>query len=320
MAAFAALMFFIFTTTLVFGLSRRHATVQAQVDRRLGRATGAEVMDAAVASDGASALRSSRLSKSGDVARVLQGMHIARSLGDQLERSGWRLSVTELFAVMAVSGLFAGVLASSRGPLLMLPGAVLGALFPVLLVRMAVKRRKKKFVSQLVDALTLIANALKAGQGLLQAIDAAANQLKAPIADEFQHTLYDIRVGATPDDAFAALNRRMESDDLDIVITAIVVQRSTGGNLAEILENVSHTMRERIRIRGEIKTLTTQQQFSGYLVAGIPTALLFLFNLMNHAYVGPLFTTSIGHVMLGIAGGLQLFGLFMIRRIVNIEV
>jgi len=161
---------------------------------------------------------------------------------------------------------------------------------------------------------------LEAGISLLQAMDQVAGQLKPPISVELRRVLRDIRMGASPDDAYLALNERIKSSDLDLVVNAIIVQRSTGGNLAEILDKVAYIMRERIRIRGEIKTLTAQQQFSGYMLAGVPMFLLVVFRLLNPEYMAPMFDTTAGHVLLGIGGAGQFLAFFFVRKIVNIEV
>lgn len=316
MAVLAALTVFAAIMMLVMGLLQRRSIARVPLERRLARAAGLEIATSQPAASGP-ALRDSR---KGRLDRVLVGVRSIQELGQQIQRAGWRLSAGEFLMLAAFCGVLAGLIAWWRLPMLAIPAALLGGLLPLLALKFAVKRRRGKFSTQLVDALALIANAIKAGVGLMQAIDQAAGQLEAPIADEFRNTLRDIRLGATPDDAFAALNQRVGSDDLDIVLTAIIVQRTTGGNLAEILENVAATMRERIRIRGEIKTLTAQQQLSGYLVAGVPIALLGIFHVVSPNYVTPLFSTTAGHAMLAVGGVLQVIGFLVIRKIVNIEV
>ena len=317
MAGLAALSVFVAVVALMLGLTGRRKELQQVVDRRLGRASGVEV----ISSDDIQgvALKGSRFGKGG-AARTLASIRSMQQLGELIERAGWKLSVPEFLATCGAAAIvcfFVGQVLLSQVAIII----GLGGLFvPYLLLRLAVKRRRGKFVSQLVDALTMMANALKAGVGLMQALDQVATQMKAPLADEFRHLLRDVRIGASPDEAFDALNQRMQSEDLDIVITGILVQRTTGGNLSEMLENVAHVMRERIRIKGEIKTLTVQQQLSGYLVGGLPILLLIGFNFMNHDYLVPLFTTSLGHMMLAAGGTMQLIGFFLIRKIVNIKV
>lgn len=317
MAGLAAITVFVAVVALVLGLTGRRKELQEVVDRRLGRASGVEVVSGAELQG--VALRGSRFGKGG-AAKALAGIRSMQQLGELIERAGWRLSVTEFLAIsgtVAIVFFFVGQMLLSAFALIL---GLVGLFVPYVLLRFAVKRRKDRFVKQLVDALTMMANALKAGVGLMQAMDQVATQLKPPISDEFRHLLRDVRIGASPDEAFDALNQRLKSEDLDIVITGILVQRTTGGNLAEMLESVAHVMRERIRIKGEIKTLTAQQQLSGYLVGGLPILLLIGFNFMNHRYVLPLFTTSIGHIMLAAGGTFQLIGFVLIRKIVNIKV
>jgi tight adherence protein B len=174
--------------------------------------------------------------------------------------------------------------------------------------------------SQLPDALSLLANSLKAGFGLMQALDLASRELSHPLSTELRRALTDINVGLSSDQALIAMAKRSGSEDLDIVITAMLVQQSTGGNLAEILESVAHTMRERIRIRGEIKTLTTQQVFTGFIIGSLPIAIGLLISVINPSYIEPLFTKTVGHVMLAGAGVLEFFGIMLIKKILAIEV
>jgi tight adherence protein B len=319
MIALATLLVAASVASLVYAFAGRGTHAQVAVDSRLRLASGKQQAVATV--DDGPALRGSRMSRSAGLSRSLEGVRSLQVIGGLIERSGWRLSVVEFLAVTAVSAVLTAVIASSFvSPTLLLPGGAVGIIMSFFFLRRAVKKRRDKFVTQLIDALTLMANALKAGVGLMQAIDQAADQMKAPLSVEFKRTLRDVQLGATPDDAFTALNDRIRSGDLDIVLTAIIVQRSTGGNLAEILDTTGTTMRDRTKLLGEVKTLTSQQQLSGYLVGCMPIALLVVFSLMNHAYVAPLFTLPMGHVFLGVGGTLEVLGFLIIRKIVSIEV
>ncbi|HLZ68788.1 MAG TPA: type II secretion system F family protein [Dehalococcoidia bacterium] len=266
------------------------------------------------------ALRKSRFGVSGPFTRLLSRAASMQWLAEQLERAAWRLTVTEFLMITVVSGMAFALLGSAFSRLLALPLGLLGLYLPLFVLRIAVSRRRKKFVKQLVEMLPLVANALKAGVALMQALNHASEQLKPPMSDELRRVIREVQLGATPELAFSALNERMNDRDLDIVVSAILIQRGTGGNLAEILDSVAHTMRERIRIRGEIKTLTTQQQFSGYILALLPAGLLAALTAINHTYMAPLFTTTGGRITLIVCGAAQLLGFFIIRNIVNIEV
>jgi tight adherence protein B len=197
---------------------------------------------------------------------------------------------------------------------------VVGFLAPAFFVRFRSRKRLNKLESQLEEALTLTANSLKAGFGLLQSLELAAQQLKHPIATELRRTLHDINIGSSTEDALLALSERASSYDLDIVVTAILIQRSVGGNLAEILDTVAHTMRERARIRGHVKAMTSQQRLTGYILGAMPVAVMGLLFLIASEYMTPLFTTLAGQVMLVGAGIMEFIGVLLIRRILAIEV
>jgi tight adherence protein B len=177
-----------------------------------------------------------------------------------------------------------------------------------------------KLENQLEETLTLTSNSLKAGFGLLQSLDLAAQQLEPPIAAELKRTLHDINVGSSTEDALLALDDRAGSYDLDIVITAILIQRSVGGNLAEILQTVAHTMRERARIRGHIRAVTSQQRMTGYILGVLPIAIMGILFLIANDYMMPLFTTIAGQVLLVGAGIMEFLGILLIRKILAIEV
>jgi tight adherence protein B len=191
---------------------------------------------------------------------------------------------------------------------------------PLLVLRRAMKKRIAAIEGQLEEALTLISNALKAGFGLMQAIDQAARQLKPPVADELRQLVRDTHIGASVDQAVLDLGQRVGSYDLEIVVTAILIQRNVGGNLSEILDNVAHTIRERNRIRREIKTLTAEMRASGVVIALIPPAMAVLLFLLNREYMMVLFTEPLGHLMLAASAVMQVIGVVVIRRIMSIEV
>jgi tight adherence protein B len=180
--------------------------------------------------------------------------------------------------------------------------------------------RSKKLESQLPETLTLVANSLKAGFGLLQSLSLAAEQMEHPVGTELNQTIHEMHIGSSAEEALLDLSTRCESYDLDLVVTAILVQRSVGGNLAEILETVAETMRERVRIRGEIQTLTAQQQMTGIIIGLLPLVVGGFFMIVSPEYIGLLFTESLGRIMLGIGIILETVGIMIIRRILDIEV
>lgn len=239
-----------------------------------------------------------------------------------LERAGLTLTPREYFAARVLAGtvLMLVLLLVSPAPILAFAGLPVGYLLVGLWVRRRITTRRKKLESQLIDVLSLVASGLRAGFGFIQALENAAKQSAPPLSDEIRRTLRDIAVGASVEQALQALNERVASPDFDIVITAVLIQRQVGGNLAEILDNVAETMRERDRIRGEIRTLTSQQRMTGYVIGGIPVGLLAIFSVISPDYTSLLFTDPLGQMMLIGAAVMEVIGFLVIRQIVDIEV
>jgi len=180
--------------------------------------------------------------------------------------------------------------------------------------------RIRKLEAQLPEALTMVGNSLKAGFGLLQALSMAAEQLEHPISTEFAQTVQETNIGSSVEEAFQALSDRNENYDLDMVVTAVMVQRSAGGNLAEILQTVTETMRERVRIKGEIQTLTAQQRLTGFVIALLPVGVGGMFLVVSPEYIKTLFVDPTGRVMLGMSVFMEAIGVVVIRKILSIEV
>lgn len=198
--------------------------------------------------------------------------------------------------------------------------AVIGFQLPQVWVDKRGEGRRQKLEEQLPETLSLVSNSLKAGMGLLQGLSMAADQMEHPMGTELRQAIHEMNVGSSVEEALNALTERVRSYDLDIVVTAILVQRSVGGNLSEILETVAGTMRERVRIRGEIQTLTAQQRMTGFVIGLLPVVVGVLFLVVSPEYIKVLFTEGQGQVLLGIAAGLQILGTVIIRRILDIEV
>jgi tight adherence protein B len=203
---------------------------------------------------------------------------------------------------------------------LALPLAAPGFFLPLLWIKHLQKKRKRKFDDQLVDAIQLLASTLKSGYSFLQGMEAIAREMPAPISEEFDLLVKEIGVGARADEALVRLIDRVRSQDLELVVTAIMIQRTVGGELAGILENISRTVRERQKILRDVQTLTAQQRWSGYIIGALPIFLLVVISMVNPSYSGELFYTLHGHVMLGIATVMELIGFVMIRKIMAIEV
>ncbi len=271
-------------------------------------------------------LREKRFSSLPGLSALLSGREWARDVEQELERADVNLRVGEYVTIRLVAAfLFLMVPivmigASTPGIIVGLIAALVGYILPKLYVARRSKARLEKLNGQLEETLTLVSNSLKAGFGLLQSLEQASQQMEHPIATEFRRLLHDINVGSTTEQALVELSQRVGSYDLDIVITAILIQRTAGGNLAEILDTVSHTMRERSRIKGEIRVMTSQQRMTGYILGGLPLAVAAILFLVARDYMTPLFTTAPGLAMLAGAGLWELMGVFLMRKILAIEV
>src|SRR5581483_3123486 len=249
----------------------------------------------------------------GSIFAFLANPNLSEKLEEQLERADMTIRPGEYIVTRFVIAAVALVL-----PLLLVPGvlgfviaaagAVVGYNLPKLYMNRRRKGRVEKLNAQLPEALVMISNSLKAGFGLLQALNVASDQLTHPISTELSRTIHEMNVGSSAEEALVGLADRSGSYDMDIVVTAILVQRTVGGNLGEILDNVAETMRERIRIRGEIKTLTSQQKLTGIVIGLLPIGVGILFSIMSWEYIAPLFTTMTGKGMLVVATVLEVVG------------
>ncbi len=297
------------------------ATVPSAVAR--GRLQGLMSGTSVVEATAPGALR-----KSGDGPSFLQGLAkgaVGEKLELQLERADLTISPGEfVFARIALALILAVVpvfaIPSVMAYAVAVAGLVVGYNLPKIWLNRRRKSRIDKLNQQLPEALTIISNALKAGFGLLQALNNAADNLPHPLSTELSRTIHEMNVGSSAEEALVGLSERAGSYDLDIVVTAILVQRTVGGNLGEILDTVAGTMRERIRIRGEIQTLTAQQKLTGIVIGLLPVGVGVMFQVLSPGYVAPLFTTLIGQILLGAAAVLEVVGVMIIQRILNIEV
>ncbi len=208
----------------------------------------------------------------------------------------------------------------SRNPAAALLLAVLSTFIPGIYVSTRKRSIIQKIDQQLPDTITLISNTLKAGYSFLQALDSASKELPPPISSEFRQMMKEINLGVNTDKALEALSKRVQSEDLELIMLAVLIQRQIGGNLSEILDNISETIRSRIKIKGEIRILTAQGRISGLIISLMPLALGFIIYLLNPEYIRQLFQHPLGWGMLVMAILMQAVGIFFIKRIIGIEV
>lgn len=239
----------------------------------------------------------------------------------ELMKADIPITVEELLALKLFSSFVLGFLifACSKNLVLFILTFFITWNVPRFIIASKKKERIKLFDSQLNEGITIISNSLKAGYSFLQAVAVVTEETKDPFAKEFKKLLKEMSFGVSDDESFKNLLERMESEDLRLIINAILIQKDIGGNLSEILDNISETIRERQKIKNELKTLTAQGKLSGIIVMLIPIFLGATIYLFNKDYIMLLFTTSTGLGMIGFAVFNQILGIVMIKKIINID-
>ena len=255
--------------------------------------------------------------------RALEGRKVSENLATQLARADLKLTVGEFLSLQVVVALGIGAIGYVLSGTIVLGilAAVLGWFAPRWFVSYRQGVRLRAFNDQLGDALNLMVNGLRSGYSVMQAMEAVSREMPPPIAVEFSRIVQEVQIGISLDQALANMMRRIKSDDLDLVVTAINVQREVGGNLAEILDVISFTIRERVRIKGEIRTLTAQGRYSGYVISLLPIGLALVLFCVNKPYVSRLFTSGWCGWAMVVCGLLMIgTGFIAIQKIVAIEV
>ncbi|HEY8135386.1 MAG TPA: type II secretion system F family protein [Candidatus Limnocylindrales bacterium] len=267
--------------------------------------------------------------------RIVERRDWGSNLARELARADLALKPTEFLAIRAGAILGLPLLFVGLSPLIPLfasPIAWIAALLvgywlPKFWLGRRKGKRLKAFNTGLADTIMLLANSLRAGSSFLQAVEMIVRETRPPMSTEFARVIREVNLGLPLDEALANLQRRVRSDDLDLMTTAIAIHHTVGGNLAEILDSIAFTIRERVRIKGEIRTLTAQQRMSGYVVGFLPIALVLLLSVIAPTFMAPmlqkppeLLGLPAGMFILAGGGFMMLIGFILIRRIVDIEV
>jgi tight adherence protein B len=197
---------------------------------------------------------------------------------------------------------------------------VAGFFIPGFYVKFRQSQRLKAFNNQLGDTLLLLSNALKAGYSFAQAIDTVSKNASPPIAEEFARCVREMNLGGTVEDSLGHMVKRIESDDLDLMVTAVAIHRTVGGNLAEILDNIAFTIRERVRIKGQIATLTASARSSGQLITGLPIILAVFMYFATPTYFKPMTESPVGWIIIGAAAFMIFLGNLVMGKVTSIEV
>jgi tight adherence protein B len=258
--------------------------------------------------------------------RAVAGRGAAVKLSADLARADLKVTVGEFYVARVVFvslGALLGFAMPLGGHILLaFVLAVLGYLAPRWYVTSRKNRRLRAFNAQLADTIGLLSSALRSGYSMLQSMELVAREGPQPISGEFERVVREVGLGLSPEEALANLVRRVQSDDLELLVTAINVQREVGGNLAEVLDTIANTIRDRVKLKGEIRVLTAQQQYSGYIVGLIPVGLSLILFIINPTYMLSVFHKTVwcGWTMLGCAVAMISTGFFFIQRIVHIRV
>ncbi len=303
----------VLTLIIVYGAYVVIRGRKSEIEERLGRyALGPDVE------------AGERVSPLGEkLERALAGRGITENIRTQLARADVKLTVSEFMAVNLVIIILAagGAYIISRGNAFM--GLIAGAvalLVPRSYLAIQQRKRVRAFNDHLSDTINLLVNSVRAGYSVLQAMEAVAEEMAPPTSEEFHRVVREVQLGLTMEEALQNMLRRVPSDDLDLMITAMNVQREVGGNLAEVLDAISFTIRERVRILGEIRALTAQGRYAGYIVSLLPVFVSVVIFFINPEFTEQLTEKECGWILIGIAVVLEVLGYIVIQRIVNIEV
>ena len=303
---------------LVVGVVQSAGSERALVEQRLGRYLDEEKTEADKEAD--------RSLVTDWVNRRVEKSSFGDRIARELARADLKLKVAEYFALFVIAIVLGALIFGFLGgwhPVSFLIGAVLGAFAPRFYVKRQQRQRLNKFNDQLGDMLNLMVNGLRAGYSTMQAMEAISKELPTPISDEFRRVVQEMQLGVPMETALDNLLRRIPSDDLDFVVTAINVQREVGGNLSEILDSISYTIRERVRIKGEIRVMTAQVRASGTLLSIIPMALALILWFMNPDYLLSFFdgpSPICGWAAIGLIIIMIATGYFVMMKIADIEV
>lgn len=249
---------------------------------------------------------------------------LSQRIKPKLERADLKMTPGEFLGIVIVAFLLsvvAGVILKGFIGILGLPVAVVvGLVGPWVYLWRRTKKRKTAFIGQLSDMAQMMGNSMRAGFSIMQSMELVGNEGPAPAGQEFERVVTEVKLGLPLEQGLEHLLDRMPSEDLELMIVAINVQRQVGGNLSEILAVISVTIRERVRFERDLKALTAQARYSSYIITALPVAVATVINFMDREYESYLYTAMLGHIMLGVAVTMLGMGFFFLNKIANIEV
>ena len=256
------------------------------------------------------------------IAMKLQSIQKENRMDMKMQQADWPLLGSEYEVMLVIFGVLCGIitLAATLKPWIALAAGIAGVIVGLMFLDIYIKRRQKAFTNQLGDMLTMVANALRAGFSFMQAFVPIAREIDAPIGREVQKVVNEVNIGVDLETALDNMQKRVNSPDFELVVTAVVIQRQVGGNLAQILDTISDTINDRIRMRREVMSLTAQGRASGMVLAALPIVLGFILTMVNPTYLQPLFTEPVGRMCIAGAVVLEIVGYMVIQKIVDIKI
>jgi len=298
------------------GMAQEREDTKDALDKRLTTMTGAPA-----AAQTASLMKDTRLSRIGVLNTVLQRLQLTKNLVRVIRQAGLNKRVGEviLYIPLLASAAFLLVTLLLGKLMLAVIAGMFAGLLPVMVILRLRRKRLSLFGEQLPDALDLIRAALQAGHGFLSALQVVAEEFPDPIAGELREVAEEIRLGLTVREALAHLVERMEDPNLPILTTGVIITQEVGGNLAEVLDNISYTIRERFKLLREIRVMTAQGRLSGMVLTALPFIVALAMVLLSPEYFTVLLTRPAGHMMIAYAICSILCGHFVIRRLVNVK-
>lgn len=314
------LLFFLLLTYALFLLSTRKSEARsARLQQRV-----AEVLQDSwmlSADDAVQILREDSISRNPTLNRLLSSIGFIKRLDSTISQADMHITVSRLLAFCVATALLAAftIYTVFNAIFAILIGLVAGSL-PLIYVNIKRRRRLNKFNAQLPDTLDLLSRSLSVGHAFSESLNQVASEMPEPIAGEFRITFEEQKLGLSTKAALDRLTERVPIADLRLCVTAMHIQRETGGNLAEILERVAQTIRERYKLMEDFRTMTTSARGSAWILCGLPIALIFVLTAINPDYMAVLLHDPRGHAVIAVAVVLQLTGMLLIKKILSIRV
>ena len=313
-------LFFLFATYAVFLLASRKSDARhARLQQRITDALQESPMRSP--EEAIRIMREDTIGGSPFFNDLLSSLNFSKRLDTMLRQADTNITVTRLLVFCAMAGLMAGLAAYTvANAVVAVMVAAVASMLPIIFAARKRKRRLNKFNAQLPDTLDLLSRSLSVGHAFSESLHQVAMEMPEPIATEFRITFEEQKLGLSTKAALDRLAERIPLMDLRLCITAMHIQRETGGNLGEILEKVSHTIRERYKLMEDFRTMTTASRGSAWILCGLPVIILAVLTALNPEHTGSLLHEQRGHYVLALAALLQFLGVVTIKKILDIRI